>query len=79
MKPTLRPTAASPEPGDKPQYPWRFILGQDVYALQHPVKDAFKVIGGELFMGFPHLFLLSPAGETWRIPQLHVSSQTIIE
>lgn len=78
MKPTLRPTAASPEPGNEPQHPWRFTLGQDVYALQHPEQDTFKVLGGELFEGFPHLFLLSPAGVTWRIPQIHVSSKPII-
>jgi hypothetical protein len=64
-----------PEPDLKPQYPWRFSIGQFIHALHH--TTTLQVTGGELWMGCPHLHAVDIHGKTWRIPQLHASSTPI--
>lgn len=65
----------SPEPGMKPKFPWRFALGDFVYI--HGRRSSAEIVGGELHGSFPHLYLRDPAGDIWRIPQLHCSSTPI--
>lgn len=65
----------APEPQGDTVYPWRWKLGQQVHALGH--GEALKVLGGELWMGCPHLHLLDSDGRVWRVPQLHTSSRAI--
>ena len=67
----------APGPTDTRPYPWRFSLGDEVYVLGHTNAVTFKVVGGELWMGFPHLHAVGPDGKTWRLPQLHCSSRPI--
>jgi len=74
--PTKSVTLA-PEPGDLRTYPWRFQLGELVYIKGWPTDEVLTVIGGELWLGFPHLRLYHRDGTTWRIPQLHCSSKPI--
>lgn len=72
------PMTLAPAPVDSHQvYPWRFRIGSLVYVKGHPLEDTFTVIGGELWLGFPHLHLYDRDGRTWRIPQLHCSSKPI--
>ena len=65
------PTAAHP-------YPWRFAPGDEVYVLGRAPEETFKVIGGELWLSFPHLHAVDTAGKTWRLPQIHCSSKPIV-
>lgn len=58
-------------------YPWRFRIGSAVYVKGHPLDERFTVLGGELWMGFPHLHLYDCDGRTWRVPQIHCSSKPI--
>lgn len=75
--PTIRMRLApSPVKGDKP-YPWQFELGQAVYVKDHPYETVFAVLGGELWMGFPHYVLLDNAGKTWRVAQIQCSSKSL--
>lgn len=76
MRTIDRTSRLHPEPADLMQHPWRFRLGQDVYISGHP-QYSYKVTGGELHLGFPHLHLLDSAGITWRISQLRVSSKPL--
>lgn len=72
------PMTLAQKPADTHQvYPWRFRIGSLVYVKGHPTDDTFTVIGGELWLGFPHLHLYDRDGKTWRIPQLHCSSKPI--
>lgn len=73
------PMVLAPEPGEAfpPPYPWRFRLGATVYVKGHPLHDTFSVVGGELWMGFPHLHLFDKDGRTLRVPQIHCSSKPI--
>lgn len=72
------PMSLAPTPVDTHQvYPWRFRIGSLVYVKGHPTDDTFTVIGGELWLGFPHLHLYDRDGRTWRVPQLHCSSKPI--
>jgi len=66
------PTDTSPCP-----YPWRFPLGAAVYVKGHPLHDTFTVVGGELWLGFPHYHLYDRDGRTLRVPQIHCSSKPI--
>ena len=36
------------------------------------------VIGGELWMGWPHLHVLDSDGKKVRVPQIHCSSKPIV-
>jgi hypothetical protein len=72
-----KPVPLAPEPGDLRTYPWRFQLGETAYVKGWPLDSTFTVVGGELWLGFPHLQLVDPAGKLWRIPQLHCSSKPI--
>ena len=65
------------EPGELRAYPWRFILGQPAYVLGRPQDLPIEVVGGELWMGCPHLRLLDRDGDVWRVAQLHCSSKPI--
>jgi len=71
-----RPTVLAPEPSEHLVYPWRFTLGQHIYALGH--INSVQVIGGELWMSFPHLQCADWSGKTWRIPQIHCSARPIL-
>lgn len=62
----------APTPGTIRDWPWEFCLGQEVYLHNWVGEAPFKVVGGELWMNWPHLHLLAPDGTTWRIPQIHV-------
>jgi hypothetical protein len=78
MSPLPPPNARlTPEPGEKRAYPWRFRVNDRVYLLSHPFEQTFTVIGGELWMGFPHLKVLDLDGKCWRVPQIHASSKPI--
>lgn len=77
-KSPLRKTEA---PSDKRVYPWRFVIGQSIYVLPvengHVLRDREElvdVVGGELWMGAPHLHVRDAYGVTWRVPQIHCSS-----
>lgn len=72
---TARTRRLAPEPQGDAVYPWRWKLGQQVYALGR--SEPLKVIGGELWVGCPHLHLLDGEGKVWRVPQLHTSSKAI--
>lgn len=74
--PPILPTATTPRaatPSERSVFPWRFRQGDYLYALSHAYP--LLVVGGELWLGFPHYHLLDYAGKTWRIPQLHCSSK----
>lgn len=72
---TYRP-ACAPTPSERPQHPWRFSLGDDLYLFSHLVEGhTFKVVNGELHKDFPHYHLLAPDGEIWIIPQLHLMTK----
>lgn len=77
MKTIDRLSKISAEPGDLRRHPWCFTVGQEVYVAGR-AQYKYKVLGGELWVGFPHLHLLDESGQTWRIPQLHVSSKPIL-
>jgi len=77
MKTIDRFSKVCTEPGELLQHPWCFTIGQEVYVAGRP-QYKYKVLGGELWVGFPHLHLLDESGQTWRIPQLHVSSKPIL-
>lgn len=66
------------EPGSTRAFPWRFTLGQNVYTTHQLTERPLKIIGGELWLGFPHLHLLDENGHQWRVPQLHCSSKPTI-
>lgn len=67
-----------PEPTADRPYPWRFSLGDTVHALGHPELATFKVTGGELWLGWPHLHAVDDTGKAWRLPQIHCSSKPIV-
>ena len=71
------PMVLASTPTDTRPFPWRFSLGDEVYVLGHPRDSTYKVVGGELWMGFPHLHTFGPDGKTWRFPQIHCSSRPI--
>jgi hypothetical protein len=75
MPPIARSVRLAPTPDAKPIHPWRFALGQTVYALGWPSTENFTIVGGELWLGFPHLHVLDRDGKTWRLPQLHCASK----
>jgi hypothetical protein len=60
-------------PGHDVVHPWRWQLGRTVHALGH--AEPLKVVGGELWLGCPHLHLIDGDGVVWRVPQLHTSSK----
>ena len=66
-----------PEPGHDRKYPWRFCLGDEVYIWRHNQEFTYRVVGGELWLGCPHLHCEDVLGQKWRIPQIHASSKTI--
>lgn len=66
-----------PEPGERRLFPWRFTIDQDVYVFDQPYTQSVRVVGGELYMGWPHLFVEDVLGHTWRIPQIHVMSKPL--
>jgi len=68
-----RRTPLAPEPTATRTHPWRFTLGDTIYALGHPAS--FTVVGGELWLGCPHLHAVDIDGRTWRLPQLHCASR----
>lgn len=71
------PVLLSPEPGTELSYPWRFRLGDRLYILGRPLTSTYKVVGGELWLGFPHVHVATEDGKTLRVPQLHCSSKPI--
>lgn len=75
--PRLAPTKHAPEPGTERCYPWRFKVGDYVHVLNAPREGSFQVVGGELWMGCPHLHCQALDGSTWRIPQLRCSAKPI--
>jgi hypothetical protein len=46
--------------------------------LGHPELATFKVTGGELWLGWPHLHAVDDTGKAWRLPQIHCSSKPIV-
>ena len=73
--PRIKRKTAAPAPGKEAVFPWRWKLGDRVYALGH--SDSLRVLGGELWIGCPHLHLIDGEGMVWRVPQLHTSSKAI--
>lgn len=67
----------APEPGQRPVFPWRFYMGQEVYLSTQITTEPLKVVGGEIWMNFPHLHVLDAAGAVWRVPQLQVMSKPL--
>lgn len=60
------------------QRPWRFKVGDWVYIYRQSQDVTFQVIGGELWRGFPHYLVRDTVtDDTWRVPQLHLSSKPI--
>jgi hypothetical protein len=70
-------TTLIPEAADRLTPPWRFRLGDNIYVRGRGFDETFKVVGGELWLGFPHLTLVDPAGRTWRVAQIECSSRPI--
>lgn len=66
-----------PEQTERLIHPWRFRLGDTVYARGRSIDDTFVVIGGELWLSCPHLKLLDRDGLCWRIAQIECSSKPI--
>lgn len=62
-------------PTEARNFPWSYCLGEEVYVCTWLRDETFKVIGGELWMDWPHYHLLAPDGTVWRIPQIHVLSR----
>jgi hypothetical protein len=75
---SIPPRALSPSPTSTRSYPWKFALGDEIYALGHAATTTLKVVGGELWMTFPHIHAIDACGKTWIIPQIHCSSKPII-
>jgi hypothetical protein len=67
--------ALAREPGTTASYPWKFTLGQNVYAQGRIDATSLKVIGGELHLGYPHLHVVDAYGHQWRIPQIHCTAK----
>lgn len=59
--------------------PWRFEEGATVYVRGWPVDSAVKVIAQRQSPGFPHYLAVDLDGNTWRLPQIHLSSIPIRE
>lgn len=59
------------------KYPWRFRLGDTVYLRGRSNTETYEVIGGELWLNFPHLHVRDITDNIWRVPQLHCSSKPI--
>jgi len=68
-----KPQRKAPAPENAYVYPWRFRIGDVIYALGH--STSFTVVGGELWMGCPHVHATAVDGRLWRLPQLHCSSR----
>lgn len=75
--PLVTTEVPTPEIGSIRVFPWRFTLGSDVYLSTQLHSEPAKVIGGELFLGWPHLHVLDAEGRTWRVPQIHCLSKPI--
>lgn len=73
----MAPTPRTATPGDKPTYPWKYHIGQNIYVRGWPLTESVQIIGGELWLGCPHYLALDGDGRTWRLPQLHVSSKSL--
>ena len=77
--PTI-PMTQAPEPTETAPcpYPWRFRIGELVHVLGRALQDTYTVVGGELWMGFPHYKLYDHrTGTTWRVPQIHCSTKPL--
>lgn len=74
---TTTTTGLPSAPGSLTHFPWRFTLGQDVYIFDQLPTQSVRVVGGELFMGWPHLHVEDAQGHTWRIPQIHAMSKPL--
>ncbi len=74
----MTPHPHVPEFEERLTHPWRFRLGNSVYVRGRGFDETFKVVGGELWLGFPHYTLLDPAGRTWRVAQIECSSRPIV-
>jgi hypothetical protein len=70
-------SALLPEANDRLIPPWRFRLGDVVYVRGRSQDSTFKIIGGELWMGCPHLTVLDLDGKAWRVAQIECSSKPI--
>jgi hypothetical protein len=79
MPPLPPPNARlAPSPAESQRsFPWRFRIGDPVYVNGQFPDASFIVTGGELWVGFPHLYVLDSDGKAWRVPQLHCSSKPI--
>lgn len=66
-----------PEANDRLTRPWRFRLGDVVYVRGRSQDRTFKIIGGELWMGCPHLTVLDLDGKAWRVAQIECSPRPI--
>lgn len=67
-----------PEAKDRLTHPWRFRIGDIVYVRRRKVDDTFKVIAGELWLGWPHLIVVDIINRTWRVAQIECSSRPIV-
>lgn len=67
----------APAPTQHKPFPWRFSLDETAYVIGHPLDASFTVVGGELWLSFPHLHLKDAQGKRWRVPQIHCSSKPI--
>lgn len=66
-----------PEANSRLTHPWRFRLGDVVYVRGRALDSTYKIVGGELWMGCPHLTLLDLDGKAWRVAQIECSSKPI--
>lgn len=71
---TAQTIPAAREPITKP---WRFRMGNTVFIRNRPTDARFVVVGGELWVGFPHLKVQDEQGKTWLVSQLECSSKPI--
>lgn len=70
-------SASVPEANERLTYPWRFHLGDLVYVRGRAMDATYRVIGGELWLGCPHLNVLDLNGQAWRVAQIECSSRPI--
>lgn len=75
--PLVKPGPLAPTPSESAKHPWRFRLGQFVYVAGQVYSEPYEIVGGELWLGFPHYKLRDRNGQVWRIPQLLCSSKAL--
>lgn len=64
---------------DSCPYPWRYRIDQWVHVWGFNQEFSFRIVGGELMgkWAWPHYRVISPEGEEWTVPQMHLSTRSL--